>query len=151
MSLEIACEDFTEADHARFAERLRQSLDALAALLAQRDFGTGKATLGAELELTLVDPSGRPLPVNRSGPVARSGRSAAIRGTAVPRVAMARVSLGVRPTYGVMASVVLVLSPRCVVHRDCQYVKMEVSVAPVWSQLVTAWPDVVATRPLPDP
>jgi gamma-glutamyl:cysteine ligase YbdK (ATP-grasp superfamily) len=66
MGLEIACEDFTEADHARFAERLQQSLDALAELLEQPDFGTGKATLGAELELTLVDPAGRPLPVNRS-------------------------------------------------------------------------------------
>jgi gamma-glutamyl:cysteine ligase YbdK (ATP-grasp superfamily) len=66
MSLEITRADFTEADHARFAERLQQSLDALAGLLAQEGFGTGQATLGAELELTIVDPAGRPLPVNRS-------------------------------------------------------------------------------------
>jgi class 3 adenylate cyclase len=65
MSLEITREDFTEADHARFAERLQQSLDVLARLLTQEGFGTGPATLGAELELTLVDPAGRPLPVNR--------------------------------------------------------------------------------------
>ena len=66
MSLEITREDFTEADHALFAERLQQSLDVLARLLDQEDFGTGPATLGAELELALVDPAGRPLPVNRS-------------------------------------------------------------------------------------
>jgi gamma-glutamyl:cysteine ligase YbdK (ATP-grasp superfamily) len=66
MSLEITREDFTEADHALFGERLQQSLDVLARLLNQEDFGTGPATLGAELELALVDPAGRPLPVNRS-------------------------------------------------------------------------------------
>ena len=66
MSLDISREDFTEADHARFFERLQQSLEALARLLSQEGFGTGPATLGAELELTLVDPAGRPLPVNRS-------------------------------------------------------------------------------------
>jgi gamma-glutamyl:cysteine ligase YbdK (ATP-grasp superfamily) len=66
MSLEITREDFTEADHARFAERLQQSLDVLCRLLTQEGFGTGPATLGAELELTLVDQAGRPLPVNRS-------------------------------------------------------------------------------------
>ena len=66
ISLDISREDFTEADHARFAERLQQSLDALARLLTREGFGTGPATLGAELELTLVDPAGRPLPVNRA-------------------------------------------------------------------------------------
>jgi hypothetical protein len=62
MSLEITRADFTEAGHARFAERLQESLDALG--LLRQGFGTGQATLGAEL--TLVDPAGRPLPVNRS-------------------------------------------------------------------------------------
>jgi gamma-glutamyl:cysteine ligase YbdK (ATP-grasp superfamily) len=66
MSLDITREDFTEADHALFAERLQQSLDVMGRLLNQEDFGTGPATLGAELELALVDPAGRPLPVNRS-------------------------------------------------------------------------------------
>jgi len=66
MSLEITREEFSDADRTRFAARLEESLDALALLLARPDFGTGPATLGAELELSLVDACGRPLPVNRA-------------------------------------------------------------------------------------
>jgi gamma-glutamyl:cysteine ligase YbdK (ATP-grasp superfamily) len=64
MGLEIDREEFAEADYARFAERLGTSLEVLEALLARPGFGEGAATLGAELEVSLVDAGGRPLPRN---------------------------------------------------------------------------------------
>ena len=66
MSSEIPRESFSDADHARFAKRLQEHLDALDLVLARPDFGTGPTTLGAELEMSLVDAEGRPLPVNRA-------------------------------------------------------------------------------------
>lgn len=65
MGLPIDRTRFTEADHACFAERLQHSLQALQAVLARPGFGTGPSTLGAELELSLVDSQGLPLPRNR--------------------------------------------------------------------------------------
>ncbi len=66
MSREIPREEFSDADHARFAARLQENLAALAVVLDRPDFGLGPTTLGAELELSLVDAVGRPLPVNRA-------------------------------------------------------------------------------------
>jgi gamma-glutamyl:cysteine ligase YbdK (ATP-grasp superfamily) len=54
MGLTIDRETFTPEDRERFAERL----------LARRGFGEGPRSLGAELELFLVDAAGRPLPVS---------------------------------------------------------------------------------------
>jgi gamma-glutamyl:cysteine ligase YbdK (ATP-grasp superfamily) len=65
MGVEIDCELFVEQDYARFEERLRESVVALDEVLARPDFGRGATTLGAELELHLVDREGRPAPVNR--------------------------------------------------------------------------------------
>ena len=64
MGLEIDREEFEEADYRRFGERLETSLDVLAALLERPGFGAGDATLGAELEVSLIDAAGRPLPKN---------------------------------------------------------------------------------------
>jgi gamma-glutamyl:cysteine ligase YbdK (ATP-grasp superfamily) len=64
MGLEIDREEFEDSDYRRFGERLERSLDVLAALLEQPGFGAGDATLGAELEVSLVDTMGRPLPQN---------------------------------------------------------------------------------------
>lgn len=66
MGLEIDREDFTAGDHARFAARLRESLGVLGELLERPGFGEGKATIGAELEVSLVDENARPLPFNRA-------------------------------------------------------------------------------------
>lgn len=66
MGIEITHERFGPEDHARFAMRLRAGLDALAAVLARPGFGAGPSSLGAELEVSLVDRDGRPLPVNRA-------------------------------------------------------------------------------------
>lgn len=78
MSLEIPREEFSEADRVRFATRLQENLAALALVLARPHFGVGPTTIGAELELSLVDASGRPLPVNR----------AVLAGAVDPRVAL---------------------------------------------------------------
>ncbi|MEZ5100138.1 MAG: hypothetical protein R3C15_10150 [Thermoleophilia bacterium] len=64
MGLEVERERFGAADAAAFAARLRESLDVLEELLARPGFGAGEPTLGAELEVSLVDRSGRPLPRN---------------------------------------------------------------------------------------
>jgi gamma-glutamyl:cysteine ligase YbdK (ATP-grasp superfamily) len=61
MGLEIDRIEFDEADRRRFAERLDRSLAALEQLLARPGFGEGAPSLGAELEVSLVDGEGRPL------------------------------------------------------------------------------------------
>lgn len=65
MGTEIASEKFDERDYARFAERLEQCLASLGQLLGRPGFGTGPVTIGAELELCLVDDAVRPLPRNQ--------------------------------------------------------------------------------------
>jgi len=66
MGLEIDREDFGEHEYVLFAERLRESIAALAAVLRRPGFGSGPATLGAELELSLIDADARPAPCNRA-------------------------------------------------------------------------------------
>lgn len=66
MGMAIHQEDFRPEDHERFSRRLAESLEALRALLARPGFGAGAPTVGAELELYLVDRLGFPLPVNRA-------------------------------------------------------------------------------------
>jgi len=61
---EITREEFGERDYARFRERLEQCLSDLGRLLGRPGFGAGPATIGAELELCLVDDAARPLPRN---------------------------------------------------------------------------------------
>jgi gamma-glutamyl:cysteine ligase YbdK (ATP-grasp superfamily) len=59
-------ETFDAGDYARFQQRLQQCLATLARLLKQPSFGVGPVTLGAELELFLVDDTARPLPQNQA-------------------------------------------------------------------------------------
>ncbi|WP_248963462.1 glutamate--cysteine ligase [Sphaerisporangium perillae] len=65
MGQQVAKERFSEAEYGRFGERLKDSLIALRELLARPGFGAGPATVGAELELFLVDEGGRPLRRNK--------------------------------------------------------------------------------------
>jgi gamma-glutamyl:cysteine ligase YbdK (ATP-grasp superfamily) len=65
MGTDIDHQEFDERDYARFAGRLEECLSALGELLERPGFGAGPATLGAELELFLVDGAGRPLPHNQ--------------------------------------------------------------------------------------
>ena len=66
MGTDIGKEEFDERDYSRFAGRLEECLAVLAQLLNRPGFGTGPATIGAELELFLIDGAGRPLPHNQA-------------------------------------------------------------------------------------
>ena len=66
MGTEIDQEEFGERDYTRFAERLEECLSTLGQLLVQPGFGAGPATVGAELELFLIDGAARPLPANQA-------------------------------------------------------------------------------------
>ena len=61
MGLEIDRIDFDDVDRRVFAERLDRSLEVLEDLLGRPGFGDGAASLGAELEVSLVDERGQPL------------------------------------------------------------------------------------------
>ncbi|MFI6533626.1 glutamate--cysteine ligase [Nonomuraea sp. NPDC050547] len=65
MGRDLDKERFSEAEFARFGERLEEQLGTLRALLDRPGFGQGPTTLGAELELFLIDEKGRPLPRNQ--------------------------------------------------------------------------------------
>lgn len=56
--------DFEEADYVRFTARLKECLAALREVLAQPGFGVGPRSLGAELEMFLVDDQAQALPRN---------------------------------------------------------------------------------------
>jgi gamma-glutamyl:cysteine ligase YbdK (ATP-grasp superfamily) len=63
---DIDQENFDERDYAPFAERLEECLSTLGQLLGCPGFGAGPATVGAELELFLIDGAARPLPHNKA-------------------------------------------------------------------------------------
>ncbi len=65
MGIEIDRHEFGPDEYARFSARLDASLDVLEELLARPGFGEGPPSIGAELEVSLVDDGGRPLPLNR--------------------------------------------------------------------------------------
>ncbi len=64
MGIEINRTRFSGDDHARFTSRLQDNLDALYRLLADPAFGRGPRSLGAELEMYIVDGAGKPLYAN---------------------------------------------------------------------------------------
>ena len=66
MGKDVERDTFDELEYSRFAQRLEQCLSALEKLLDRPGFGVGPATIGAELELFLVDHAGRPLPRNQA-------------------------------------------------------------------------------------
>jgi hypothetical protein len=66
MGIEIDRERFDDADYPRFTERLEHCLQALEQLLQRPGFGVGPRTIGAELELFLIDDQGRPLTRNQA-------------------------------------------------------------------------------------
>ena len=65
MGIEIDRTEFSPGDYRRFSRRLDENLEALSVLLADPGFGRGPASLGAELEMYLVDAAGRPLFANQ--------------------------------------------------------------------------------------
>ncbi|ATB31286.1 glutamate--cysteine ligase [Melittangium boletus] len=64
MGLQIHTETFADEEYGRFSQRLAECLVALREVLSRPGFGVGPHSLGAELEMFLVDAHGRPLPIN---------------------------------------------------------------------------------------
>ena len=64
MTSEVPREHFTEADLADFRRRLHESLAVLEEVLRRPGFGVGEMTMGAELEVSIVDSEGRALGCN---------------------------------------------------------------------------------------
>ncbi|GAA0832234.1 glutamate--cysteine ligase [Streptosporangium amethystogenes subsp. fukuiense] len=65
MGQKVDKDRYSEAEFLRFGERLAEQLGALREVLARPGFGDGPVTIGAELEMFLVTPEGRPLPRNQ--------------------------------------------------------------------------------------
>ncbi len=66
MGIEIARTDFAADDYRKFQEKLERNLSALHHLLQEKGFGEGEASIGAELEMYLVDERGMPALVNEA-------------------------------------------------------------------------------------
>ncbi|MDB4988278.1 MAG: glutamate-cysteine ligase, family 2 [Myxococcaceae bacterium] len=66
MGLAIERERFTAAEFARYTQRLREQLPVLRELLGRPGFGEGPASIGAEVELHLVDAELQPLAQNQA-------------------------------------------------------------------------------------
>ena len=64
MGLSIDKDAFDPLEYARFVRRLQECLSELGRLLDRPGFGIGPATVGAELELFLVDSAARAMPMN---------------------------------------------------------------------------------------
>ena len=65
MGITIDRYDFSEDEYVAAGVKLRQNLEALRLLLGRPDFGQGAPSLGAELEMSMVDADAQALPVNR--------------------------------------------------------------------------------------
>ncbi|MEU4406138.1 glutamate--cysteine ligase [Streptosporangium sp. NPDC023963] len=64
MGQKVDKDRYSEAEFLRFRAKLAEQLDTLREVLARPGFGAGPATIGAELEMFLITPEGRPLPRN---------------------------------------------------------------------------------------
>ncbi|WP_437717217.1 hypothetical protein WMF45_12850 [Sorangium sp. So ce448] len=73
MGIEIQQDHFKTVDYRLFKTRLQQNLAALEMVLARPGFGHGEATIGAELEMFLVDREARPVPIGAE--IARAAAS----------------------------------------------------------------------------
>ena len=61
MGQEIEKEDFSDADYLKFSAQLQGDLAALQLVLERPHFGAGETTIGAELELNLIDAAAQQL------------------------------------------------------------------------------------------
>ncbi len=66
MGQQIETVSFTESEHKTFQSRLLDNLQSLKQVLQRPDFGRGEVSIGAELEMYLVDEQTRPLSLNRT-------------------------------------------------------------------------------------
>lgn len=65
MGIEIDQVTFDPAEYDRFLKALEENLQSLAGQLAEPGFGAGPGSLGAELEMYIVDAQGKPLHANQ--------------------------------------------------------------------------------------
>jgi gamma-glutamyl:cysteine ligase YbdK (ATP-grasp superfamily) len=65
MGLSVDHSSFTEDEYLHAETRLRENLAALKALLDRPGFGLGEPSLGAEVEISIVDKNAMALPLNR--------------------------------------------------------------------------------------
>ena len=65
MGLSIDRSTFSEEEYERADVRTRENLEALRTLLARPGFGEGDCSVGAELEMSIVDKDAQALPLNR--------------------------------------------------------------------------------------
>ena len=65
MGLIIDRSKFSDGEYVEAGHRLRENLQALELLLSRPGFGEGDPSLGAELEMTIVDQQAQALPLNR--------------------------------------------------------------------------------------
>jgi gamma-glutamyl:cysteine ligase YbdK (ATP-grasp superfamily) len=65
MGIEIEQTEFEHQDYLAFRSRLEANLSALRKLMRQPGFGEGEGSLGAELEMYIVDSGGNPLHANQ--------------------------------------------------------------------------------------
>lgn len=63
MGRQVERETFSDEERQTFAAKLAESLDALEVVLERPGFGLGPITIGAEVELDLVDETAQPMPV----------------------------------------------------------------------------------------
>lgn len=66
MGLQITQEHFDEQAYRQFSQRLASSLEALDQLLKRPEFGSGPHSIGAEMELSIIDQAGQACPINRA-------------------------------------------------------------------------------------
>ena len=66
MGLSINRDQFDEEDFTRYEKRLTQSLQALEHVVREPGFGEGPLTVGAELELSIINEQGQAYPINRT-------------------------------------------------------------------------------------
>lgn len=64
MGQDISVSEFSAEDFVNFRQRLNRNLGELKSLLQQPDFGVGKPSFGAELELYIIDEQAKVKPIN---------------------------------------------------------------------------------------
>ena len=66
MGVSIERSEFTDKDFEHFSKQLKSELTVLADLVNSPGFGVGERSLGAELEICLVDEASKPSHINRN-------------------------------------------------------------------------------------